>query len=53
MCRINYDSDQGIKQNEVLESITRLRWEFESSSEILSELAEKSKSLPKKLIETH
>ena len=53
MCRINYDSDQGIKQNEVPESRMRFRWAFGSSSEVLSKLTEKSRSLPKKLIGTH
>ena len=59
MCRINYDSNQDIKQNEIPESTMRFRWEFKSSSEVQTfvgssaEPTKKSKSLPKKLIGTH
>ena len=58
MCRINYDNDEDIKRNKVSESsakdLLRVR-EFDGSPKIrweFAELAEKDRSLPKKLVGT-
>ena len=34
VCMINYDGDQGIKKNKVLESKSIILWEFESLSRV-------------------
>ena len=58
MCRINYDNNEDIKRNKVSESsakdLLRVR-EFDGSPKIrweFAELAEKDRSLPKKLVGT-